>query len=444
MPVKDNIPARKSKAMKELHMDDPDQWLREVLDRPIAYHVSFARITGSAVAGLMLSQAVYWSNRTRDPEGWFYKTREDWEDETGLTRTEQERARKILGSLSIMEEKRRGVPAKMFYRVNMQVLADHLRGVARELSVDDVLRIFAQTLRGLGRAGHMRAVKAGVEVVENVEYADVLRVYGMTCHICGEPIRYGPGSRGDQLTFDHVTPISSGGSHTLDNLRPAHARCNFSKHSDAQTSLLAVSKLEGLQQADKSALFAPTNTETTAETTAETTETCAADAAQERASNDDDVIMARFDRWYAVYPKKRSKQAAIRAWKKIRPSEQLTEQMIAATEAWKRTEDWTKQHGKFIPYPASWLNAGGWEDQLPGEQQHEQQREQQQRALDDFDPIAFLEREHNGLDDDQLARVNAGAPLESVLTDFQKQHLHEGRMRHAMRREMMRRSQDYV
>jgi hypothetical protein len=87
-----------------------------VLDRPIAFNPAFKKITGSTVAALMLSQAWYWSKRTADEDGWFYKTLVEWEEETGLSRSEQETARKHLKGM--MEVKLRGVPAQLYYRVN--------------------------------------------------------------------------------------------------------------------------------------------------------------------------------------------------------------------------------------------------------------------------------------------------------------------------------------
>lgn len=45
----------------------------------------------------------------------------------------------------------------------------------------------------------------------------VLDVYGDVCHLCGR--------RGAD-TADHLVPRSRGGTDTLDNLRPAHFRCN--------------------------------------------------------------------------------------------------------------------------------------------------------------------------------------------------------------------------
>jgi hypothetical protein len=93
------------------------QDLTLVLTRPIAYHRIFARIGGGAAAGLFLSQAFYWSFRTNSTEGWFYKTGIEWEEETGLTRCEQETARKKLIAKGLLEEKKEGVPCKLYYRI---------------------------------------------------------------------------------------------------------------------------------------------------------------------------------------------------------------------------------------------------------------------------------------------------------------------------------------
>ncbi len=68
----------------------------------------------------MLSQAVYWSSRTNDSEGWFYKSQVEWEAETGLTRYEQESAHKKLVKLGFMQEKKQGLPCKLYYRVDLE------------------------------------------------------------------------------------------------------------------------------------------------------------------------------------------------------------------------------------------------------------------------------------------------------------------------------------
>jgi len=105
--------------------------LKKLLDRPIAFHRPFVKITGSVNGALMLSQAFYWANRTNDPDGWFYKTQQEWEEETGLTRREQDGARAKLRSVGVIEEKLVGVPARLYYRVNMKALVEAMHETAK-------------------------------------------------------------------------------------------------------------------------------------------------------------------------------------------------------------------------------------------------------------------------------------------------------------------------
>jgi hypothetical protein len=99
-----------------------------LLDRPIAFHRCLVEPAGSVNAALMLSQALYWSKRTKDPHGWFYKTRDEWEEETGLSRWEQESARKLLRASGFWFEQLRGVPATTHYRVGLNKLYLQLVG----------------------------------------------------------------------------------------------------------------------------------------------------------------------------------------------------------------------------------------------------------------------------------------------------------------------------
>lgn len=92
-----------------------------LLDRPIAFQRSFIRLNIGVTASLFLSQMTYWTNRS-DDDGWVYKTQEEWEEETGLSRYEQEGARKKLRSIGVLLEKRKGVPARLFYKVDNDVL----------------------------------------------------------------------------------------------------------------------------------------------------------------------------------------------------------------------------------------------------------------------------------------------------------------------------------
>ena len=67
-------------SVTQVHSADKSPSLIDYFDRPIAFHRVFATLAGSAPGGVMLSQAVSWSRRTDNPEGWFWKTQEEWEE----------------------------------------------------------------------------------------------------------------------------------------------------------------------------------------------------------------------------------------------------------------------------------------------------------------------------------------------------------------------------
>ena len=98
--------------------------LQSLLDPPIDFHRSFVRLGIGITGAAMLSQAIYWSKRAQDPEGWFQKSIEEWEEETGLTRREQETARQNLKG--ILDTELRGLPAKLTFRINWSVLEKSL------------------------------------------------------------------------------------------------------------------------------------------------------------------------------------------------------------------------------------------------------------------------------------------------------------------------------
>jgi len=73
---------------------------------------------------------------------------------------------------------------------------------------------------------------------------------------------------------------------------------------------------------------------------------------------------ADFDQFWRAYPKKRSKGQAEKAWQKIKPDASTFRRIIEAIEIHKRSNDWQKESGAYIPYPATWLNAKCWEDEI--------------------------------------------------------------------------------
>ncbi|WP_186055619.1 hypothetical protein [Burkholderia gladioli] len=99
------------------------------LGSPVAFYLSLSQLAGSIPAGLLLSQSLYWTSHGRDidaNDGWFHKTHEQWQQETALTRAEQETARKRLRALGLLQEAYRGMPRRLWYRIDLARLGDLL------------------------------------------------------------------------------------------------------------------------------------------------------------------------------------------------------------------------------------------------------------------------------------------------------------------------------
>jgi DNA-binding MarR family transcriptional regulator len=71
-----------------------------------------------------------------------------------------------------------------------------------------------------------------------------------------------------------------------------------------------------------------------------------------------------FEQFWTAYPKKVSKAQALKAFTKLNPDETLFDTMLTAIDQQKYGEQWTRNDGQYIPYPATWLNGRRWEDQL--------------------------------------------------------------------------------
>jgi len=74
-----------------------------------------------------------------------------------------------------------------------------------------------------------------------------------------------------------------------------------------------------------------------------------------------------FDRFWSVYPRKVAKPKARLAWAKAIRERDFPgiEALLAAVERHKASDQWQRDDGRYIPYPASWLNGQRWSDELP-------------------------------------------------------------------------------
>jgi len=76
-------------------------------------------------------------------------------------------------------------------------------------------------------------------------------------------------------------------------------------------------------------------------------------------------VAPAFDAFWALYPRKTAKTAALKAWTALNPTAAL-QRTITEALAWQvARDDWLRDGGKYIPHPATWLHRGQWQDEPP-------------------------------------------------------------------------------
>lgn len=76
----------------------------------------------------------------------------------------------------------------------------------------------------------------------------------------------------------------------------------------------------------------------------------------------------KFEAFWKEYPRKIGKKYAERMWKRLKVDDALFEIIMKALENHKKSLQWTKDKGQFIPNPSTWINQERWNDEveLPG------------------------------------------------------------------------------
>lgn len=78
---------------------------------------------------------------------------------------------------------------------------------------------------------------------------------------------------------------------------------------------------------------------------------------------DNNLYFQQFNEFWNIYPKKKDKDRAQKAFMRIKPNEELFAQMKCALDKHKRSTQW--RDAQYIPYPSTWLNGKRWEDEVP-------------------------------------------------------------------------------
>ena len=85
---------------------------------------------------------------------------------------------------------------------------------------------------------------------------------------------------------------------------------------------------------------------------------------KDRQDNTEPVRRAQdFDRFWEAYPRKAGKEEARKAFQRVDVPVGV---LVDAVSVQRKSAQWQKEGGRYIPFPANWLNQRRWEDQPPG------------------------------------------------------------------------------
>lgn len=126
------------------------------IGRSIAYRPKLAKLFGGATAEIFFEQILYWQDKAENQDLGVYKTQAELEEETGLSRKEQETARQKLRAIGVLIETYKRLEHRVYYKIDMVKLNDLLKtfaNVQSELSPmpesdigDSPKRTFVNTL----------------------------------------------------------------------------------------------------------------------------------------------------------------------------------------------------------------------------------------------------------------------------------------------------------
>jgi hypothetical protein len=104
-------------------------------NRVVGYSPDLARIVGGATIGLFLNQLLFLSDKGANPDGWVYKSEQEMGKETGLTKREQQTARRKLLALGVIAIMRGGWKNTYHFKVIWEKLYQVIAGVQRTQTV---------------------------------------------------------------------------------------------------------------------------------------------------------------------------------------------------------------------------------------------------------------------------------------------------------------------
>lgn len=154
----------------------------------VAYRPILARLLKNDInAALLFSQLLYFDSISRKKDGWFYDTVEEVEKSTGLTKRQQQRARKVLAQAGLIETDLRGWERKYYYKIKYNQLEILIKSLISGTlsyplqSVPDANGIQSESAPSEGRKAHLeRDAKRTLEGTQSVPISSYTSANNLT------------------------------------------------------------------------------------------------------------------------------------------------------------------------------------------------------------------------------------------------------------------------
>lgn len=141
-----------------------------------------------------------------------------------------------------------------------------------------------------------------------------------------------------------------------------------------------------------------------------------------------DIQQRQFDIFWKAYPKKDKKFEAMVCWSNLLPNEDLFKQIVTKLEEFKKTYDWQKDFGRWIPMAATWLNNRRWLDESPkpGNGSSGQAVPAKPPAWEPWPVEKYMElyKDVDQLDPSVLQNYREYPALDKKLKDHYRAHIH--------------------
>jgi hypothetical protein len=134
----------------------------------------FIKLTGDHICALVLNQIIYWSERTENEEGWFYKTAGDWGEELCISAYQLTRAIESLKKFGVEKKvKKIGAAPVLHFRINFdyfcQLFTEYLESEETSLSRSPIIKKLDNQETSLSDAKETRKSESEVSSQSSIE-----------------------------------------------------------------------------------------------------------------------------------------------------------------------------------------------------------------------------------------------------------------------------------